>query len=136
MRNFFFIVGAIFAVFYLCTRFSVSNSAQTSLNNPIAEREHNLNQLVLLQPLKQHDAQINQDVLKTANAAQSNQVVDAVAPSLWWTLRRVVEQRADDQGQYLWAQAYVQQLYDARRADRCFEIAFPLYNKTPPQQLQ
>lgn len=136
MRNLFLIVGVIFAIFYGLNRFSQSKSDQIPQNNPIAQREQKLGQLVLLQPLKQYAAKPYEEALQIANSAQPNEVDTAVASSLWWSLRRVIEQQADDQGQYLWAQAYVQQLYDARQADRCFAISFPLYSKNTPQQLR
>jgi len=137
MRNFFLVIAVIFAGFYAMNRFSSSDSSAVVQNNPIAEREQKLNQLVLLQPFKQHHAKPYEEAVQAANTALPNNDIEAVVSgSFWWSLRRVVEQQADDQGQYLWAQAYLQQLYDARRADRCFAIAFPLYSKLPPAQIR
>ncbi len=127
------VIGVIFTVFLLLNRCSQHEpaTAQTIQNNPVEQRQTALDQIVLLQPLKQHAFKDYETIQQTANAAvQSEEMLAAVSSTLWWKLREIVEKQADDEGQRLWAKAYLQQLYDAKRKGNCFAIAFPLYGKT------
>jgi len=67
-------------------------------------------------------------------ALNVNEIEASVSSTLWWKLREIIEKKADDEGQRLWANAYLQQLYDAKRKGDCFPISFPLYSRTSPQQ--
>ena len=136
MRVILAVIGIVFVFFFLLNRCSHHDSA-TVQNNPIALRQQALDQIVLLQPIKLHDAKEYEKVMQTANAAiQPSDVATAVSQSMWWDLRSMIEAQADDEGQRLWVAAYLQQLYDAKRKGRCFEISFPLYNKRDPDSVR
>lgn len=133
MRAAFIVIGAIFTVFFLLNRCSQHEltSGQAVQNNPVEQRQNLLDQIILLQPLKQHAFKDYESIQQTANAVvQPEEMLAAVSSSLWWKLREIVEKQADDEGQRLWAKAYLQQLYDAKRKGNCFPIVFPLYAKT------
>ncbi|UUM26399.1 hypothetical protein NQU59_11905 [Acinetobacter colistiniresistens] len=133
MKSAFIVIGAIFIIFFLLNRCSHHDpvSDQSNNQNPIGQRQQNLDQIILLQPLKQHLPKEYETIQQTANASvQSNEMLAAVSSTLWWKLRDIVEKQADDEGQRLWIKAYLQQLYDAKRKGNCFPIAFPLYSKT------
>jgi hypothetical protein len=136
MRVILSVIGIVFVFFFLLNRCSYQGSA-TAQNNPIALRQQALDQIVLLQPIKQYDAKEYEKVIQTANGAmQPSDVANLVSQSMWWDLRSIIEARADDEGQRLWVAAYLQQLYDAQRKGRCFEISFPLYNKRDPDAVR
>ncbi|ESK54502.1 hypothetical protein [Acinetobacter tjernbergiae] len=131
------VIGVIFATFFLLNRCSKHDIEPTSStqNTPIQQRQGALDQIVLLQPLKQHAVKEYESIQQTANSSiQSQEMVAAVSSTLWWKLREIVEKQADDEGQRLWANAYLQQLYDAKRKGNCFPISFPLYSKTSPDE--
>jgi hypothetical protein len=137
MRVIFYVIGVFFAIFFLLNHCSHHVSTTTDQNNPIVLRQHALDQIVLLQPLKLHDAKEYEKLLQTSNAAlQPSDVANLVGQSMWWDLRSIIESQADDEGQRLWVKAYLQQLYDAKRIGRCFEISFPLYNKKDPDAIR
>ena len=132
MRAALVVIGVVFAAFFLmhrCSQNKVSTSA--GQGSPIELRQQALDQIVLLQPLKQYDAKEYDKLQQVANnALQPNEVADDVRSTLWWRLRSIVEAQADDEGQQLWAKAYLQQLYDAKSKANCFPFSFPLYSKT------
>jgi hypothetical protein len=136
MRIIFYVIGIVFVVFFLLNRCTHHDSA-IAQNNPIALRQQALDQIVLLQPIKLYDAKEYEKLMQAANAAlQPGDVASAVSQSMWWDLRSIIESQADDEGQRLWVAAYLQQLYDAKRKGRCFEISFPLYNKRDPDAVR
>ncbi|WP_336040865.1 hypothetical protein [Acinetobacter dispersus] len=133
MKAAFIVIGVIFATFFLLNRCSHrdATSDQSINHNPIEQRQQALDQISLLQPLKQHLPKDYETLQQTANASvQPEEMLAAVSSTLWWKLRDIVEKQADDEGQRLWTKAYLQQLYDAKRKGNCFPIAFPLYGKT------
>lgn len=137
MRAALMVIGVIFAVFFLLNRCSQHEltSGQAAQNSPVEQRQNLLDQIVLLQPLKQHAIKDYETIQQTANATvQPEEMLTAVSSTLWWKLREIVEKKADDEGQRLWTKAYLQQLYDAKRKGNCFPIAFPLYAKTTIDQ--
>ncbi|MDE2421029.1 MAG: hypothetical protein KGO49_07610 [Gammaproteobacteria bacterium] len=132
MRAALIVIGVIFSIFFLMHRCSQSRtSSSTVQNTPIEQRQQVLDQIVLLQPIKQYATKDYEELVQVANGtAQSSEVAAAVKSTLWWKLRNIVEARADDEGQQRWAKAYLQQLYDARSQGNCFPISFPLYSRT------
>ncbi|ENX41177.1 hypothetical protein [Acinetobacter sp. NIPH 2100] len=133
MKAAFIVIGVIFATFFLLNRCSHRDviSDQAVQSNPVQQRQQALDQIVLLQPLKQHAFKDYESIQQTANASvQPEEMLAFVSSTLWWKLRDIVEKQADDEGQRLWIKAYLQQLYDAKRKGNCFPIAFPLYGKT------
>lgn len=132
MRITFIVIGLVFASFFLLNRCSQRDTVSTDnmQNNPIQQRQSVLEQIVLLQPLKQHAVTEYETIQQTANAAiQPQEIQSAVSSTLWWKLREIVEKQADDEGQRLWTNAYLQQLYDARQRGNCFPVSFPLYSR-------
>ncbi|WP_336948539.1 hypothetical protein [Acinetobacter junii] len=137
MKVVFIVIGFIFIIFFMLNRCSHQElPANTQdANNPIAQRQDILDQIVLLQPLKQYASKDYESIQQTANGVVNvNEIEASVSSTLWWKLREIIEKKADDEGQRLWANAYLQQLYDAKRKGDCFPISFPLYSKTSPQQ--
>lgn len=133
MKVAFMVIGLIFAAFFLLNRCSQHGEASNNTvpNNPVEQRQNVLDQIVLLQPLKQHAVKDYEAIQQAANGAiQSQEVNAAVSSTLWWKLREIIEKQADDEGQRLWTKAYLQQLYDAKRKGNCFPVSFPLYSKT------
>lgn len=137
MKHLFLVLILVFAAFYIMNRFSQHDHPTTAASSdPIAQRQQQLDQIVLLKPIQQHDAKRYDELMQLANSAQPNELEAMLKSSLWWKIRTTVEQQADDEGQYRWAKAYLEQLYDARRADHCFSISFPLYSQDTPQQIR
>lgn len=137
MKVVFIVIGFIFIIFFMLNRCSHQElPANTQdANNPIAQRQNILDQIVLLQPLKQYASKDYESIQQTANGVVNvNEIEASVSSTLWWKLREIIVKKADDEGQRLWANAYLQQLYDAKRKGDCFPISFPLYSKTSPQQ--
>lgn len=133
MKVAFMVVGGIFILFFLLNRCSQHDLSATQdvQNNPIEQRQQILDQIVLLQPIKQHAGKEYEAVQQLANGViQPNEITDQVSRDLWWKLRAIIEKQADDEGQRLWTKAYLQQLYDAKRKGNCFPVSFPLYSKT------
>lgn len=132
MRVALIVIGVIFSIFFLMHRCSQSRTSTSAMqNSPIEQRQQALDQIVLLQPIKQYATKDYDEFVQAANGAtQPNEVASAVKSTLWWKLRSIVETQADDEGQQRWAKAYLQQLYDARNQGNCFPISFPLYSRT------
>lgn len=131
MKVAFMVIGLIFVTFFLLNRCSQHDTASNTVqSNPVEQRQNTLDQIVLLQPLKQHAPKDYEAIQQTANGGtQSQEIMAAVSSTLWWKLREMVERQADDEGQRLWTKAYLQQLYDAKRKGNCFPVSFPLYSK-------
>ena len=136
MRVVLIVIGVVFASFFLMNRCSQhadpTNAAQS---DPIAQRQQVLDQVVLLEPLKQYAPKDYEAMQQAANSeADPDKIVATLRSPLWWKLREIIEKRADDQGQKLWANAYLQQLYNAKYHGNCFPISFPLYSRTSVEE--
>ena len=132
MRVALIVIGVVFSIFFLMHRCSQSRTSVGAMqSSPIEQRQQALDQIILLQPVKQYATKDYEELEQAANGvSQPSEVAATVKSTLWWKLRNIVEARADDEGQRLWSKAYLQQLYDARNQGNCFPISFPLYSRT------
>lgn len=131
------IIGFIFATLF-AYNFYISSSPSVDVskehNNPIKQRTTALSDIRLVAAIK-NDSEIYSSVQQAANSTSVDNIFNTVRGSLWWDVRRLVEQYADDEGQRLWAEAYLQQLREAQRAGKCPPFSFPIYERLEQQEI-
>ncbi|MFW2176367.1 MULTISPECIES: hypothetical protein [unclassified Moraxella] len=113
-------------------------SAQESADSsPIAQREQVLNSLVLVRAIKQGDDKLFQQLQAETNGTQqadANQIANH--SMLKYRLNALLKNDVSDEGQRKWAEAYLQQIRDAKLEGSCNTFAFPSNDDTDPKKVQ
>lgn len=138
MRAALIVIVVVFSIFFMISRCSHHQPpTRAGQSHPIEQRQDALDQIVLLQPLKENATKDYEAIeLSASGGIPPQEVAAAIRSTLWWKLRDIIERQADDEGQLLWVNAYLQQLENAKNHGDCFAISFPLYSKTSPDEVR